>query len=937
MRSVITGVALLLLAAVPADAAPAADAHADCVRSLAIPSPTSQHDLVQAARYETLWIFDADFEDLTGDNAGWTSEDRSGTLAIENYWHKDTIRINGFEHLGDSTWWCGKYDPCWRQPRGYGNDWYQVLSREFPEVATITEPGDVLTLEYDQRIAMEKNYDYGYTDVSSDGGETWTTVWVVENPGFAGTPGRSQDWDSTNPMAPGHLAIDLSDYAGQEISIRFRFESDGAYSSQDQYNNPPDNSCLDGAWQLDNIELWAETPEPITIFLDDCESPGDNGWWHEDTPAHGQTGVTFWRGLYGTDIWTNRPFTCDDRQGWMYAAVDPQTSRMVDNENAWLLSPQIDIEGAAKLVGQFDLWVDMPRTSEDLFCVALSSSDDDCVEAPHGFVDYWTSWWYGGPFWGNWTDDWSMFAGNSRLMIRWAAYNDEPPTPPDVHYGGIFLNRQRVGIPTGDEGTVWDYGAWDRFYDIFQEELTGGLMDSARVNARNDDDIVSVTLVADNGLTQTSYSCRREHPEGNYWIVPPPEVEMIPGVEVHYYFEGVDGVGEVSVLPKGAPDVAFEFSILPIKGSVSDPCILLVDKHGRADPGEQRDWSTMSENYYTEALDILGFEYDVFDVNVPSGSIFSDGPDTSGMKYYDTQIWFTNEFDAYTIRRRDQRNLINWLSQASAGFERNLLLTGNDIGKELVEADKETLGFYGDWMAVEYLGNTIGDATVDSMPVLRDYAGGFDFMTYDDRQCVLRGGCPSLNYFDVIQPTPGISGAEVVAEYVKVDMTTRPAGVAYTDTSGYQAVTLGFGIEFMSDMLLPNGYFASGASDRVDLMANIMEYFEQTPTGPATGTEGGEVLVTRLGPARPNPFNPRTTFEYSLAGRSHVTIRVFDLTGRVVKTIVAGERGPGEHVAVWDGTTDAGDCAASGVYFVRMEVAESSGAFTAARKLVLLK
>ena len=53
---------------------------------------------------DTLWIFDADFEDLTGDNAGWTSLDMSGTLEQVNYWHKDTIRINGFEHLGDSTW-----------------------------------------------------------------------------------------------------------------------------------------------------------------------------------------------------------------------------------------------------------------------------------------------------------------------------------------------------------------------------------------------------------------------------------------------------------------------------------------------------------------------------------------------------------------------------------------------------------------------------------------------------------------------------------------------------------------------------------------------------------------------------------------------------------------------------------------------------------------
>ncbi|MEA3409764.1 MAG: hypothetical protein U9Q95_05400, partial [Candidatus Eisenbacteria bacterium] len=137
---------------------------------------------------DTLWIFDADFEDLLGDNAGWTSEDRSGTLAIPNHWHKDTIRINGFEWLGDSTWWCGKYDPCWRQPRGYGNDWLEILGRSFPEVALLTDPGDPLELRFDQRIAMENDYDYGYVDIRSPAtADTWYTLIAVDNPGFAGT------------------------------------------------------------------------------------------------------------------------------------------------------------------------------------------------------------------------------------------------------------------------------------------------------------------------------------------------------------------------------------------------------------------------------------------------------------------------------------------------------------------------------------------------------------------------------------------------------------------------------------------------------------------------------------------------------------------------------------------------------------------------------
>ena len=115
--------------------------------------------------------------------------------------------------------------------------------------------------------------------------------------------------------------------------------------------------------------------------------------------------------------------------------------------------------------------------------------------------------------------------------------------------------------------------------------------------------------------------------------------------------------------PRNAPDSYYEFSILPINGSVSEPSILLVDKHGRVIRNEDMEFRQTSERYFTEALDILGYEYDVYDVEVPSGStVQSNGPDSSAYKYYDTQIWFTDEFDAYTIKKPDQARLISWLS-----------------------------------------------------------------------------------------------------------------------------------------------------------------------------------------------------------------------------------------------------------------------------------
>jgi len=758
----------------------------------------------------------------------------------------------------------------------------------------------------------------------------------VDNPGFAGTPGISQDWDSTNPALGGHIELDLTDHSGYAFDLRFRFESDGAYSSQDQYDNPPWHSVLDGAWQLDNIKLVAWTPDSVLVFLDDCESPGDNGWVHDDIPAHGQTGVTFSRGLYGTDIWTNRPYSCGEQEGWMYAAVDPLTSRMVDYEYAWLMSPPIDIEGASKLIGQWDMWVDLPRESNDIFNLNIRSGNDDCIE--WGGWNPEPGWWYGGPFWGSWSDDWDAYAGNDWLTLLWEVVNDDPPDPGYEHWGGIFLNRQRVGIPIGPPPTEWEYSVWDRFFDTF--DLAEALAFETYIVISDEDDIASAFMVVSNdgGLTWGSYALTREDPYSNWWWVPNPSAHIAEATEILYYFEATDGTGVTTTHPNGAPSKCYEFSVLPILGSVSDPGILLIDKHGRKVPGEDGDHRCYSEEYFREAMDILGYEYDVFDVNVPSGSMLGEGPDTSGMKYYDTQIWFTSEFSAYTMEPIDQASLISWLAESAGGKERNLFLTGSNIGRELQDAGQETLNFYSYWLASEWVQDLPWTGTdPDTTPSVRDASGGFDFMTHDDGSCRLWDGCPLIAYYDVLQPL-SVDGAELVAEYVLPDMTTWPAGVAYTHAVwGYQAVNLGFGVEFMMDEPLPGGDHGSGASDRVDLMANVMDYFGKEPTGPGTGTEGNEALVTKLSQARPNPFNPTTTIAYSLAGRSRVTIRIYDVAGRIVRTLVDGEAEPGEHTVIWDGATDAGQRAASGVYFVRMEGAGDDGRFSRTVKAVMLK
>jgi hypothetical protein len=84
----------------------------------------------------------------------------------------------------------------------------------------------------------------------------------------------------------------------------------------------------------------------------------------------------------------------------------------------------------------------------------------------------------------------------------------------------------------------------------------------------------------------------------------------------------------------------------------------------------------------------------------------------------------------------------------------------------------------------------------------------------------------------------------------------------------------------------------------------------------------------------PNPFNPRTTVSYTVPSRGEVTITVYDARGARVATLLSGEeRTPGAYRVEWDGRTDAGAVASSGVYFARIE----HGGATRTKKMVMLK
>ena len=115
-------------------------------------------------------------------------------------------------------------------------------------------------LNFWQRHALEKNTDFAYVEVSTDGGTSWDRIYFVT--------GSSADWVEEK--------VDLTEYAGKaEVMIRFRLVTDASGQA--------------GGWYIDDVSI-AETATPSLPypFFDDVESAGNwlTGSWRNVTPGH---------------------------------------------------------------------------------------------------------------------------------------------------------------------------------------------------------------------------------------------------------------------------------------------------------------------------------------------------------------------------------------------------------------------------------------------------------------------------------------------------------------------------------------------------------------------------------------------------------------------------------------------------------------------------
>jgi hypothetical protein len=197
---------------------------------------------------------------------------------------------------------------------------------------------------------------------------------------------------------------------------------------------------------------------------------------------------------------------------------------------------------------------------------------------------------------------------------------------------------------------------------------------------------------------------------------------------------------------------------------------------------------------------------------------------------------------------------------------------------------------------------------------------------------VVYGGCPVINDFDVIAPA-GSATLEMCYDPTNEADDSNPAVVAFDALNGYGfevgTVLSGFSFHNIRDDY-PNPL--QPYPDRADHLADIIRYFmfvldDPTVVKPVSG------YTNSLAQNYPNPFNPSTTIKYSVKENTHVSLKIYNVAGQLVRTLVDSDMKAGAYTEIWNGRSNADTPVSSGVYFCKLVTKD----FSKTKKMVLLK
>ncbi len=436
----------------------------------------------------------------------------------------------------------------------------------------------------------------------------------------------------------------------------------------------------------------------------------------------------------------------------------------------------------------------------------------------------------------------------------------------------------------------------------------------------------------------------------------PDENFLFPGDVIQYNFvatDAIDGMDEQSsILPgdqSGYGDFSgpltywstFTMRALPTvyedplnPGVLTNPKTLFWNDF--ANRGGEAEWHGAMANLGL----VMGEDYDTYYTNRPDAA---DGNGLGGratrfhMSHYDNMLYSAGDLTVGTISNGDYNAdagndvglLRDWLLQGG----KNLFMTGDNIVSDLYQSGSETTNFLSDWVGV--VANATAVRTLinsQATPVVAVTTGNGVFP--DGYQWVAYGGCDIINTFDAVTPL-NITGVTRLAEF------TTPVGstgaypysacTMYEDgASGSCVISMPY--DFMDVYSTPDAAKINAQLPmRVHVLEAVLARF---------GVEGDAEDVSGVPEAQafavknyPNPFNPTTRIEYNMPKAGHLSLKVFNVRGELVKTLVDAHQEAGINHVMWDGSNDHGSKVSSGIYFYEAR----TGGQVKVQKMALVK
>jgi hypothetical protein len=475
-----------------------------------------------------------------------------------------------------------------------------------------------------------------------------------------------------------------------------------------------------------------------------------------------------------------------------------------------------------------------------------------------------------------------------------------------------------------------------------------------------------------------------------YWFIDIDDTYLRGGDVIHYFWGAADAAGGFASEPVGlsAPPTSiaeaqqatqgmYEMSALPtIDWDPGYVARIAADAHGDLEPTEaelansfqancilyvnrvnsRRRSGDVNRTSFMYTLDSMGYNghYDVYDHqgmgntnnhlggratiqqaqgynlivydagNVgPAGTIMPDGIDLDS-ENVDQVGWFRN-----------------WLVQA--GSIENYFATLWILGSNFLE-EKPTSPLYTVDMGL------VLNATDQGLSANPDVEGRSSF-TFDrgagsstqdfvGDEFTLQGGCPTVRNYDALGTT---SPAVATHDYrdpvggsigdAAIVMNSDPANNWNTIAQSHPW----FDIRDLSGAGAPVPLTPQKILMGKILTGVLPVTCQQTPD-PSTDVPDTDELdmlpkVMALYQNVPNPFNPTTAIRFDLARDAHVDLHIYDVAGRLVRTLVNQPMERKRHEVVWDGLDNSGVSVPSGIYFYRLETAD----FTDTRKMVVLR